>query len=184
MKIYTKENSILFEEKENTNRTIESDITNVTKDENSRNNKMICSSSSISIFFPFLSYFNAAEVDNGDYKYVTKFCECYNKSNIYLKKVYWCYNRFGQHNLIELNLKCVICDKKFISIFHKTSDGKKNILSDEHCTGKYWIRWEKEPKNYISYLELLKFYDEESNDYNLFINNCYHFARAIWNKIE
>ena len=34
MKIYTKENSILFEEKENTNRTIESDITNVTKDEN------------------------------------------------------------------------------------------------------------------------------------------------------
>ena len=143
MKIYTKENSILFEEKENTNRTIESDITNVTKDENSRNNKIICSSSSISIFFPFLSYFNAAEVDNGDYKYVTKFCECYNWSNIYLKKVYWCYNRFGQHNLIELNLKCVICDKKFISIFHKTSDGKKNILSDEHCTGKYWIRWEK-----------------------------------------
>ena len=36
MKIYTKENSILFEEKENTNRTIESDITNVTKDENSK----------------------------------------------------------------------------------------------------------------------------------------------------
>ena len=86
--------------------------------------------------------------------------------------------------LIELNLKCVICDKNYICIFHKNAKEKGKIIIDEHVEGKYWLRWVKEPKYYFSYQELLEFYNEESNEYNLIFSNCYNFAKSISNKIE
>ncbi len=60
----------------------------------------------------------------------------------------------------------------------------KKKIRKYHYKCKNLKRWIKKPKKQISYPELLKIYDKESDKYNLLFNNCYHFARVIWDKID
>ena len=105
------------------------------------------------------------------------------KKKIYLEKIIWCFHIIGFHSLIELNLCCKVCNKKYIILFHKTCSGKKKEIIGKHLNFKFLRKWIKKPKKKFSYPELLKIYDNESDKYHILFNNCYHFARAIWDKI-
>ena len=93
-------------------------------------------------------------------------------------------NRTKESEITNYNPNINQDNKKYICIFHKNAKEKGKIIIDEHVEGKYWLRWVKEPKYYFSYQELLEFYNEESNEYNLIFSNCYNFAKSISNKIE
>ena len=164
----------------------ESDINNDNIDTNSKHNKLINSSRTISSSFFFSSLSSDSDITENEENEIinSRLCFCNNQKNIYLEKIIWCYHICGSHSLIELNLCCKICNKQYIILFHKTWSGKKKQIRKYHYKCKNLKRWIKKPKKQISYPELLKIYDKESDKYNLLFNNCYHFARAIWDKID
>ena len=170
----------------NTKRTNDIDTKNNNTNNNLKKYKYTSSDSLISSF----SFFSILSINNEDYEveenelYESQLCNCNNLNKIYLIRAFWCYHMITQHNLIELNLKCQNCNSKFIIVFHKNSKGKEKLLIDEHLKITFVIKWVKRPKNQINFIELLKYYDEATNDWSLLFNNCYHFAKSIWNKLD
>ena len=164
----------------------ESDINNDNIDTDSKHNKLINSSRTISSSFFFSSLSSDSDITENEENEIinSRLCFCNNQKNIYLEKIIWCYHIFGYHSLIELNLFCKICNKKYIILFHKISSGKKKQIRKYRYIFKFLKRWQKNPKKQISYQELFKIYEKESDKYHLLFNNCYHFARAIWDKID
>ena len=186
-KIIFEESLPIIDEQLNTNRTKESDRNNDIINNHFKNNKGIdYSNSSISSFsfFSSLSFFNKDIIEEENANFKSELCNCNNLNNIYLIKAFWYYHMIEQHNLIELNLHCIICNNKYIIYFHKTALGKDKKLISSHIKDRFFMRWLKRPKKRISYAELLNFYNKESNNYNLLFNNCYNFAKSIWNKID
>ena len=169
----------------NIERTNDIDTKNNNTNKDLKNYKCISSDSLISSF----SFFSFLSINNKDNEVVknelfkSNFSNFNDLNKIYLIRAFWCYHMITQHNLIELNLECINCSNKFIICFHKTSEGKKTIRLDHHFEMIFLKRWVKRPKNLISFMKLKKFYDEESNDWSLLCNNCYHFAKSIWNKL-
>ena len=170
----------------NTDRTEYNENKNNNKNNILKNYKYIISSDPLISSFSFFSILSINNKDNEveeNELFYSQLCNCGNLKKIYLIRAFWCYHMLTQHNLIELNLECQNCKSKFIICFHKHSKGKAKFWLDDHLKFLFLKRWVKRPKNRISLMKLNKYYDEESNDWSLLFNNCYHFAKSIWNKI-
>ena len=66
----------------------------------------------------------------------------------------------------------------------KTTSGKNISYGYKRYTCPPWWHWEKKPKKYYDFNDIMKYFSNASNEFHGISNNCMHFAYSIYNNIE
>lgn len=105
-------------------------------------------------------------------------------SNFYLKEITWWYQRIGSHRVLQLYFKCSRCGEcKWVEM-DKTTRGKNISYGFTDYQPPQWWHWEKEPRYSYNFNEILNYFYNAPNYYNLTKNNCKDFANYIWKRID
>ena len=129
--------------------------------------------------------------DPNDSKEIEKPCPYHDE--IYITDVWWNYKAAGKnnfHRFLEFKFVCNKCNfSKFVRT-DKTKEGyrkgKKNICTADslfHQSALYCYHYNPK-KNYYTIDNLIKIYDDAPDGYNLFTNNCKHYAQLFWDNIK
>ena len=107
-------------------------------------------------------------------------------SKFELKEIEWKYNSKinHYHRILRLKFKCKKCQITKYVTMDKTARGKNISYGYKPYSCPPWWHWEKIPKNYYDFNDIIKYFSNASNYYHGVSNNCMHFAYSIWNKIK
>ena len=112
--------------------------------------------------------------------------------DVSMTEAYWIYKSVGKnnfHRFLEFKFKCRNCDFSKIvrtdkTKIRRTREGKKNICSSDCFFEQYGLwHWRKVPKYHYTIDDLITYINDAPDGYNLYNNNCRHYAKYIWDKI-